>query len=306
MNFLKPVIILAGICLLQSCSQPAAEHAAKNPPTDILIPVAQPVAFQVPATLFPFVDWEGNGKWGFKNRKDKWIIHGKFDLAGNFSNGFAPVIEGNVHGFCDREGKVVAQLPAGILFGTFNHELSGETFFIGEGEGSMVVVSESEEYGYANFAGEVFIPCQFEMAHSFSEERAHVMKNGKTGFIDPQGKMVIAAQFEAALSFSQGTAPVRLNNKWGYINQIGEWTIKPGYKYAEPFYEGFARVTFNEDYSDWFFIDKTGKTVIAGPFEAATSFKDGIAVVMIQSKCYEINKKGKIIREIEDNYFDGC
>jgi hypothetical protein len=67
---------------------------------------------------------------------------------------------------------------------------------------------------------------------------------------------------------------VRLDGYWGYITTSGTIYIAPQFDSASPFSCGIAVVSSNQ--TEHKFIDKLGKTVIAGPFAEARSCTDSL------------------------------
>lgn len=59
--------------------------------------------------------------------------------------------------------------------------------------------------------------------------------SGKWGFADEQGQMFIPCRYEEAYSFSNRLAPVKYAGEWGYINRYGTWIIEPQFSTAYPF-----------------------------------------------------------------------
>src|SRR2546428_10768179 len=78
---------------------------------------------------------------------------------------------------------------------------------------------------------------------------------------------------------------------WGYIDKTGAWILPPRYKNVSPFHDGLAAVQ-QEGESLSKYIDHSGKTV-AGPFNAAWSFSEGLARVRLKdgSEAF-IDRKG--------------
>lgn len=72
--------------------------------------------------------------------------------------------------------------------------------------------------------------------------------------------------------------------------------IPPQFESAEPFSEGLAAI---QNCDEAFFIDKTGRKVVAGDFRYASSFAGGLARVDVMTKdgwmSGYIDKSGKTI-----------
>jgi hypothetical protein len=82
--------------------------------------------------------------------------------------------------------------------------------------------------------------------------------------------------------------------RWGYIDRSGAQVIPFSFVMVQPFYEGLAAVNTETmvipeggapknrrmiEHAQWSFIDRTGRIVIPGPFEATIRFSGGLAGV---------------------------
>lgn len=254
-------------------------------------------------SIYSFQDYN-TGKYGFKNKQGKIVIRPKFTAAKNFYGLYAPVIYQGKHGFCDTTGQMNSVLK--YRFVTRDDELSGETYIIGDGDGLIAVQNTSGLCGYMNYLQEIIIPFTYEEAQPFSQGLAAVSKNSKFGYIDRTGKVCIDFTYELANIFSDNRACVTIKDKKGYINKNGELVIPAIYNNTYFFSEGLAHVCTESDYTNYYYIDTTGKTIIKGLFENATPFKNGRALVKKNGKCLEIDKTGKKTKYLGTNCFEGC
>lgn len=122
----------------------------------------------------------------------------------------------------------------------------------------------------------------------------HVIKNGKSGFIDNKGQIVIDFVFDGASSFSEGLARIFVNEKVGFIDTKGNVAIEPKFDSALGFSEGLSVVTIGDKQG---YIDKKGNIVIKPSFYHANNFENGIALILddIISQSSFIDKQGNII-----------
>ena len=148
----------------------------------------------------------------------------------------------------------------------------------------------------------------------FSEGLAAVRKNGKWGFVDREGEVVIEPQYDSVTAFAEGLAGFELGRtqenlsngiSWacpgrrGFIDHSGSVVIPAEWIDASPFHEGLAVVCTggtmkpnailggrellsNRKYG---YLDRTGRLLIPGEFDIASSFSDGRAVVQIGDVC---------------------
>ncbi|MBK7129381.1 MAG: WG repeat-containing protein [Crocinitomicaceae bacterium] len=88
-------------------------------------------------------------KYGYKNHLGKLITEPIFDLAGPFCNGFAPVVQGDVHGIIDTTGELI------YIFQKYKHalwydELAGVYEFSGVSECMYKIQINDTSFGYIN------------------------------------------------------------------------------------------------------------------------------------------------------------
>ena len=117
----------------------------------------------------------------------------------------------------------------------------------------------------------------------FSEGLVAVQHDWKWGYVDTSGKEIIPCQYDLAKSFSNGLAAVGVgedswNSKYGFINTKGEEIVPCIYDDVEKFSEGLAVVKRKEKYG---FINTKGEEVIPCQYDRARSFSDGFAVVYL-------------------------
>ena len=72
--------------------------------------------------LFPIVK---DGKWGYIDRTGKIAVSPRFDEAGRFSEGLAPVRLGKQRGYADTSGDVVLRPAFGPAGGTLHRRFAG-------------------------------------------------------------------------------------------------------------------------------------------------------------------------------------
>ncbi len=201
-------------------------------------------------------------------------------------------------GFIDRTGKLVipAKFPHGYIWNEFSDGMA-RTYVSASGRPGYCC-----RFGFINAAGEVVVEPQYWEAEDFSEGLAAVQMGKLWGYIDKQGRTALGPKWIAAQSFKEGLAGVcEEHGDCGYINKRGEWVIR-GVRLISHFSEGLAQEMVDGDSRYGYklvFIDKTGQTVIKGPFEEAWDFKDGVAAVKVNDQIKYIDKTGREVQKIE-------
>ena len=203
------------------------------------------------------------GKWGYMNSKKEIVIDCKFDGADDFNEGIA-IVEREIRG---------KENPNGRLF-----------------------------KGFMNEKGMMITEFKYDRAYPFSDELAHVMKDGKHGYVDKTGKEVIPLQYEDASMFSEGLACVKVNGKNGFINKLGKMVITPVYERTcnvSTFSDGLAPVYTTYEDGPAGYIDPAGNMVIPARYEFVDKFSEGLAMVRpLDSNAYGyIDKRGEWIIE---------
>ena len=113
-----------------------------------------------------------NEKWGYK-QLGEWVISPKYEKAGDFGEGIAPVRIGGKWGFIDKDGKTV--IP-------YKFESAGPL------KDGLARVGQYGKFGFIDKTGAIVIPYKYLEAHDFSDGLARVCVDGKIGYIDKTGQ----------------------------------------------------------------------------------------------------------------------
>lgn len=223
------------------------------------------------------------GWWGYIDTEGNLLFEGDWDIAGDFTNGFARVLKDEKYGFINKKGEYLVE------------PIYDSAVDFSEG---MAEVERDGKYGFINTQGEEQIPPQFKSSFwGFSEGLAVVSKGEGYGYIDKQGNLVIDYKFYLAQPFSEGIAKVT-NEKLeaSFINQQGEPLFNnrswPG---ARGFSEGLAAVRTKE-YNGY--INTQGDLELNMGSLGLNSFEDGHAIVIVPPAIIYyglINKKGEFV-----------
>jgi hypothetical protein len=108
-----------------------------------------------------------NGTFGFIRVNGEMLVAcgNGYDVARDFSEGFAAVGKGDKSGFIDENAKEVVSMKYDWVY-SFS--------------GTMAVVNRADKCGFINVAGKEVVPCKYEDAWSFSEVLAVVARNSKS------------------------------------------------------------------------------------------------------------------------------
>ena len=251
------------------------------------------------------------------------VIEAKFEAAGVFHKGSAPVRVEGKWGLIDTQGKWVLA-PTFTDIGMYSVE-------------GLLPVKVDDKYGYINYLGTPITDFKYDEVKSFSDGLAAVRVDDQWGYIHPDGKWYITPRFDDALSFQDGAAPVKLATGWGYVYRSNRWlsiplyqqtyefsegygvvkknnllglvdadgntTLKPSYGWAKPFANGVFAVATQA--RQWTFVDEMGDPVIDEIYQNASSFSEGLVSVKKKGKWGYINIKNEVIIPFEfDRAYD--
>lgn len=273
---------------------------------------------ETPVVLFPVVK---DGRWGFIDRTGRVVIAPRFDRAGRFSEGLAPVQEGATLGYVDASGRIALvpeYLPAGALHRPFS--------------AGLAVVKVGDRYGFMDRAGKLAIPARFELAHDFSGGYAMVCVKEGCGYVDTGGRGVVAPEympsrparggmacvtvamgmsrervalrpiggapiagtFEGCGSMSEGLVAVRHGGLWGYVDASGTPAIPLQFAWAGDFSDGLAPV--KDANGGCGYVDRSGKLVIPARFRGCEPFSGGLARVDLAQDPQDVERVAFIDR----------
>jgi WG containing repeat len=160
----------------------------------------------VPECKFTFIDSAG-----------RIISQERFEAAGSFAEGVAPVRVGGHWGYLEKNGNLA--IPP--QFDT------AESFSDG-----LALVSKDDQFGYVDHSGAFVIAPQFRDAEPFANQRAVVGDAGELyWYIDTQGKQAFPEKFATASPFFKGLAHVKLLPKEATAQDQG--TAEDVYAYID-------------------------------------------------------------------------
>jgi len=267
--------------------------------------------------------FSGRG-WGYIDMEGNYVISPQFDIAYQFSEGYAWVVIDSLYYLIDKAGSTVID-QSYTMAREFNHGLAP--------------VEVDGKWGYIDASGNYVIGPQYDSAESFSEGYARVEVGNGCGYIDTQGNLITETIYDYwAQPFCEGLAGVgfptddfEMPRNMGYIDTTGTIVIYPEYNSVSPFYNGIAGVstgpwhdrkcgfinsqgeviipliyedagwTFSEGtapvctHGRWGFIDIEGNFVIQPHYEDAWNFSDGNASVCIDGKWGVIDSEGNLV-----------
>jgi hypothetical protein len=123
--------------------------------------------------------------------------------------------------------------------------------------------------------------------------------NGKWGFIDTTGKIVIEPKYEWAFAWNNetGVQVIKLSGKYYLLDTLGNFINKEPFDEVGDFSRPYLKVSepkINvQKNGKWGFVDTKGNEVIPFVFDAASSFRDGIAKVEKNNETGYIDSTGK-------------
>ncbi len=278
-------------------------------------------------------------KYGYIDNKGKEVIELKYEAAGRFSGGLAPVKTEPGWIFIDKNENKVIDATIYSAVGIFSEGLAK--------------VMQNDQWGFINTSGKLTIPNKYRATgdftrgkaivaisgasqenaasapiekvgiidktgkelflipgqdmRNFSEGRAAIQNDDKWGFIDSLGKIVIPCKFVGCGDFVRGSAVARQSDKFGIINKIGNEVTPFKYDYLN-FITSKLLVVFNGDLQDdgnpgtgkYGVVDYTGKFVLPQQYEGFNVW-EGLILLAQNNKIGFADTTGKIIAPFQND-----
>ena len=146
-------------------------------------------------------------RWGFADGEGRLAIPARFEAAGRFAEGLAPVAEGGRFGFVDPEGalQVAPRFDAAVAFSD-----------------GRARVRLGALWGYVHPDGSLAAEPAWDAALDASEGLAAVQRDGLWGYLGPDGAIALPLRYAFAAPFQNGLALVRDADGLAYIDTEGD------------------------------------------------------------------------------------
>ena len=220
-----------------------------------------------------------DGKWGYLDRDGNVVIPFEYDYAVQFADGLANVWNPEFDGFIDVYGMPVLSVAEIISNGI-------DGYRVGFSEGRVAVLvggwTDDDEnwhgkFGFADRAGQVVIPCEYDDVQDFSEGYAGVNSGDQWGYIDTSGQVVVPLVYDWGTPFAGGFAAVEIDGKWGVVDAAGEVRVPLIYDWVDPFSEGLAAVWKDGKCG---FVDTNGQIKVPIEYDVVSHISLGLAPVL--------------------------
>lgn len=243
-----------------------------------------------------------SSKFGYINKRGKFIIGPRFSNGGKFVNDVARVQIDRKTGFIKRDGTFLIEpqfrsatdFSDGLAIAVNVHNDTLEDGSTSTSSNSIVlnpigqIVQTPQGYLFIN---------QFHNGNALITDpiRLVVGKNYKR-FINEKLQPQTEEYFEDAKDFSEHLAGIKINGRWGFINSSFNHFIDIKYDDVQSFNEGLAPVKIRQH---WGYIDRDGNVVIDFQYERCTPFKNGLAYVWLNNNGFKtegyINKSAYLV-----------
>ena len=227
---------------------------------------------------------ELDGKEGYINTKNEWVIPPTYRDAFAFRQGLAKVREVRDYIYINLKGEPVIQdFDANVI------EPSDNTYIVG--------VRKECKYMVYDLNGNLLDTYNL-LRNNWSDDAIFaVKKGGKWGYIDGYGKVIIPLEYEEVRNFSEGLAAVRKDGKWGYINPKNEIVIPIEFTNKEV---GFFKNGGAEYYTDRGagLINLKGEIIAEPKYNSIEYIKGNVAIVSFDgyNYLYDFVKEKKLKR----------
>ena len=228
-----------------------------------------------------------NGKEGYINTKNEWVIPPTYRDAFAFRQGVAIVKKGRNYMCINLKGEAVIQ-----DFDNYVIEPSDNTYIVGVRKECKYMVYDLNGNLLDTYDG--FI-------NNWSDDAIFaVKKGGKWGYIDGYGKVIIPLEYEEVGDFSEGLAAVRKDNKWGYINPKNEVVIPIEFTNREVSYFKNGVAKYYTD-SGIGLINLKGEIIAEPKYNIIKYVRENVAIVSFDDYFYLYDfVKEKKLKRLEE------
>ena len=259
--------------------------------------------------------------YGYIDHDNNIVIPPSYEYAFPFYEGFAVVKKYDRYGMIDRNNKevfpikyeIVTSMYQGLLFAGDDEGLAMYnnrfeqltepiyTELIGRTD-DRILVARDGKYGYLDTLGREVIPCKYDVAGLFDQQRASVSINNKWGIIDTSGHIILPIEYDnsgyrsEAYRFHDGLALVEKDHRYGYVDLQGRPVVYPCFENAYQFSDGLAPVCIGK----WGYIDTKGDFFISPVFDIASPFEWGRAEVVYHNEVHKMNTKGHCVKNCKN------
>ena len=229
---------------------------------------------------------ELDGKEGYINTKNEWVIPPTYRDAFAFRQGLAKVREVRGYRYINLKGEPVIQdFDANVI------EPSDNTYIVG--------VRKECKYMVYDLNGNLLDTYNL-LRNNRSDAIFAVKKGGKWGYIDGYGKVIIPLEYKEVRNFSEGLAAVRKDNKWGYINLKNEVVIPIEFtnRGVSSFKNGVAKYYTD---SGTGLINMKGEIIAEPKYNSIEYVRENVAIVLFDDYYYLYDfVKEKKLKRLEE------
>ncbi|MBP1612692.1 MAG: hypothetical protein H6Q13_140 [Bacteroidetes bacterium] len=223
-----------------------------------------------------------NGKYGYVNSSDQWIINPKFDYASDFKSGIGEVQLNSKHGIVDSRGNYISPCKWDDM----------SLYYLAES--GCISVELNGKFGVIDKEGKEILPCIYDKSSSINQwGYINVAINGKNGLCDKTGKQIVQCKYEKVYYYpdDNGNIDVELNNKKGICNSHGTELFSCIYDETPSLYKNYYTVV--KDGKKGLF-DKNGSEIVPCRYDDVYLIPDehGAIKVKINQKEGIVNDKG--------------
>ncbi len=183
---------------------------------------------------------------------------------------------------------VILTILSLLIFGCANNKLVAPVKFDGK-------------YGFIEKNGNWHLEPRFDSLGNFTNGLADTYKNGKAGLINTKGEQIIPNEFDFIGNISDKRILVLLNNKYNFSDRNGNFISNEYYEDAQDYSNGRASIKYSKN-EKWGYIDKKGNLKIDTIYDYAYDFHNRKAEVAIKNQSFIINKNGKVIDTLKNDY----
>ncbi len=239
-----------------------------------------------------------NGKFGFTDEEDNWVIQPVYDEITEFYGlSFAFVKSKGKWGLIDQQNTTI--LPFDYSKVIFDEYLLGDE--------QNVIVVKNNKYGIVSrTTGKILIDCIYEKPFEFTDgiiphlgNLSVVYRNNKAGLINEKGVEFVPCIYDGGKipfqdMYNDYYATAKQNGKTGVIDTLGHLVVPCSYDEINTS-EDLELLDVIKNKKHGIFSLRTGKELVAPLYDEEIVFDGDYAIVQQKKKYGAIDKEGKVI-----------
>ncbi|GAA5029811.1 hypothetical protein GCM10011506_18380 [Marivirga lumbricoides] len=230
-----------------------------------------------------------NGRWGYINNADEFVIKPIFDGCGFFAEGFAWVKINGSYKIINSKGDYISESA------TFDA--------VGKAKDGIIPTKKGKLWGAVDTTANQIIDYNYEELKVLEKDLILIRKNRKWGLINSNGNDICLPVYDKEIIFKDDLSIVSRNySDVGIINKLGKEIVKCQYDNVEILNDSIFKIAIKQGYNKRVFgLIINGKVKFPEEYSRIEFFHDSLLLLTKDSLSGILNMKGDTILPFKYN-----